>query len=132
MKGFALRGLLFSVSFLTAVALQAQFVPLSRCRAAYPCAFPFGLQYRPDPLIAGQYGGPGNTGLAARVAVKWPPKVEIVTHTPPDTQAIDEAARRFLATHPRVKRAAIQPPEENAPARAFGAGGRFATDAESF
>lgn len=117
MKRFALRGLFFAAGFLGAVVLQAQFVPLSRCRSAYPCAFPFGLQYGPDPFIAGQYGGMGNTGLAASVALKRPLRFEVVRHTAPDTRAIDEAVRQFLATHPPGKRAAIKPHEEDATGR---------------
>ena len=117
MKRLALRGLFFAAGFLGAVALQAQFVPLSRCRAAYPCAFPFGLQYRPDALIAGQYGHMGNTGLAASVALKRPLQIEVVRHGPSDSRAIDDAVRQFLATHPPSKRAAIRPREENPTSR---------------
>jgi hypothetical protein len=117
MRRLALRGLFFAAGFLGAVALQAQFVPLSRCRSAYPCAFPFGLQYRPDAFIAGQYGGMGNTGLAASIALKRPLRFDVVRHTSPDTRAIDDAVRQFLATHPPGKRAAIQHPEVNGPAR---------------
>ncbi len=117
MKRLALRGLFFAAGFFGTIALQAQFVPLSRCRSAYPCAFPFGLQYRPDALLAGQYGGTGNTGLAASVALRRPLRLEVVRHTPPDTQAIDDAVKRFLATHPPGKRAAIRPREENGTGR---------------
>jgi hypothetical protein len=116
MKRSALRGLLFAAGFLGAAVLQAQFVPLARCRSAYPCAFPFGLQYRPDALIAGQYGHMGNTGMAATISLKRPLRIEIDTHVP-DTRAIDDAVRQFLATHPPGKRAALQRPEETGPAR---------------
>jgi hypothetical protein len=117
MKRLALRGLFFAAVFLAAVALQAQFVPLARCRSAYPCAFPFGLRYRPDALIAGQYGHVGNTGMAASISLKKPLRIEIDRHTPPNTQAIDDAVRQFLATHPPGQRAAIKPREENATRR---------------
>jgi hypothetical protein len=117
MKRLTLGGLFFAAVFLAAAVLQAQFVPLARCRSAYPCAFPFGLQYRPDALIAGQYGRMGNTGMAASIALKRPLRIEIDRHTPPNTQAIDDAVRQFLATHPPGKRAALRHPEEIGPAR---------------
>jgi hypothetical protein len=42
-------GLAAAVLLLSAVPASAQFIQLTRCRAALPCSQPFGLQYRPDP-----------------------------------------------------------------------------------
>ena len=96
--------------FNQASTAQAQFVPLSRCHSAYPCAIPFEVQYRPDPQIAAQYGGVSNTALVAKVALRAPltPRVEV--RTSPDDKAIDDAVRKFLATHPPGQRAARKPP----------------------
>ena len=43
MKTQILRGALVAIGFLFAAAMSAQFVSLSRCQAAYPCAFPFAV-----------------------------------------------------------------------------------------
>jgi len=55
------------------------------------------VQYRPDPLIAGQYGQPGNTAVSGRVELKIPLKVEI--DRPIDQRAIDEAVRKTIEVH---------------------------------
>jgi hypothetical protein len=110
MKHHAFCGLFLAAGLLASSAAQAQFVPLSRCRAAYPCSIPFGLQYRPDPLIAAQYGGAGNTAMVARVELRPPFVPRIETRVPPDIKAIDEAVRNFLATHPPGQRAARKAP----------------------
>ena len=109
MKRHMLCGPLFAAGLLASSVAQAQFVPLSRCRAAYPCSIPFGLEYRPDPLIAGQYGGAGNTTMVARIALRPPFTPRIETRVSPDDKAIDEAVRKFLATHPPGQRAARKP-----------------------
>jgi len=101
--------LLFGAALLAASAASAQFVPLSRCRAAYPCAFPFGVQWKPDPLVAGQYGGVVNTGVAARVDLRAPLSVELEKRPVPtpnaaDGEAVDAAVRRFLDAHPPAKK----------------------------
>lgn len=86
--------------FLAAAPASPQFVPLSRCRAAYPCGFPFGLQYRPEPLIAGQYGNVGNTAISVRVAVQSTFAPEIDKRYSIDEEAVDAAVRMFLRKHP--------------------------------
>ena len=109
MKRHAFCGLFLAAGLLASSAAQAQFVPLSRCRAAYPCAVPFGVQYRPDSLIAGQYGGAGNTAMVARIGLRPPFTPQIETRVSPDDKAIDDAVRKFLATHPPGQRAARKP-----------------------
>jgi hypothetical protein len=96
------RVLAVAVAFLTAAAAAAQFVPLSRCHAAYPCAIPFEIQYRPDPLIAGQYGGPGSTAVSLRAPLTstFAPQIDA---RQVDQAAVDAAVRSFLRTHPGVK-----------------------------
>ena len=90
------RGSLFVAGFLTAGAMSAQFVSLSRCQAAYPCAFPFGLQYRPDPLLAGQFGRVGNTAVSARIPLQAPLTPELDKRPQLDLGAVDAAVRKSV------------------------------------
>jgi len=53
MKRFAGYFVFTLAGCFAAETAQAQFVPMSRCRAALSCSIPFSIQYRPDPLIAG-------------------------------------------------------------------------------
>jgi hypothetical protein len=103
-----LFGLLL-LGLLAARPAKAQFVDLARCHAAYPCAIPFGLQYHPDPLVAGPYGQPGNTGLSAHVELKLPLKVEL--DRPVDQKALDEALRKSLEIHGKEKE--TPPPQQS-------------------
>ena len=103
----ALPALVF-LGFLLAPSAKAQFVHLSRCHAAYPCLIPFGLQYSPDPLIAGPYAQPSTTAVSARVELKQPLKVEI--DKPIDQKAIDEAVRKTIEIHGK-KPSTVSAPE---------------------
>jgi hypothetical protein len=105
---------------LAAGSVRAQFVSLSRCHAAYPCAIPFGLQYHPDPLVAGQYGQPGQTAVSGRIELKFPLKVEI--DKPIDQKALDAELRKSLEVQKRgADEKTIEParapekPEKNPP-----------------
>ena len=100
MKMQILRGALIAIGLLSAAAMSAQFVSLSRCQAAYPCAFPFGLQYRPDALLAGQYGRVPNTAISIRQPLKTPLIPELDKRTQPDLGAVDAAVRKSLELHP--------------------------------
>ena len=108
----ALPALVF-LGFLAAPSAKAQFVHLSRCHAAYPCLIPFGLQYSPDPLIAGPYAQPSTTAVSARVELKVPLKVEI--DNPIDQKAIDEAVRKTIEIH--GKNPSTVPAPEPTPAK---------------
>ncbi len=55
MRPAAVRILLAAAALAVAPAAGAQFVQLTRCQAAYPCSVPFGLRYKPDPLLAAAY-----------------------------------------------------------------------------
>jgi hypothetical protein len=90
------RGSLFVAGLFTAGAMSAQFVSLSRCQAAYPCAFPFGLQYRADPLIAGQFGRFGNAAVSTRVPLQAPLTPELDRRPDLDFGAVDAAVRKSL------------------------------------
>ena len=102
MKLNRLLPVLFLLGFLAASVSEAQFVRFSRCHAAYPCMIPFGLQYNPDPLIAGQYGQPNTTAISGHVDLKFPLKVEI--DKPIDQRVIDEAVRKTLEIHGAEKK----------------------------
>jgi hypothetical protein len=94
------RGSLFVAGLLVSGVLPAQFVTLSRCQAAFPCAFPFGLQYRPDPLIAGQFGRFGNTAVSLRVPLQAP-LVPVLDKGPQlDLGAVEAAVHKSLELHP--------------------------------
>ncbi len=120
MKRQILRGALIAIGLLSAGALSAQFVSLSRCRAAYPCAFPFGVQYRPDPLIAGQYGRVPDSALSLRLPLKAPLVPQLDRGPRPDLGAVDAAVRKSLEMHPppgarNTKSRAGKPDAEPAP-----------------
>lgn len=105
-----LLGALIAVGLLTAAALSAQFVSLSRCQAAYPCAFPFGLQYRPDPLIAGQYGRLPDTAISVRLPLRTPLIPQLDRRPQPDLGAVDAAVRKWLEMHPPPRARNTKPP----------------------
>jgi hypothetical protein len=100
MKTHRIAGILLVVNLLVAASAAAQFVTLSRCQAALPCAVPFGLRYRPDPLIAGQYGRIGVTAISAGVRLETPLKPELDKRTEVDLDAVDAAVRKSLQLHP--------------------------------
>jgi hypothetical protein len=100
--------LLVFLGMLAAPAVKGQFVHLSRCHAAYPCLIPFGLQYSPDPLIAGPYAQPFTTAVSGRIELKTPLKVEI--DKPIDQKAIDEAVRKTIEIHDSAKNPPGVPP----------------------
>lgn len=102
-----LAAVFFAAGFLAAGSASAQFVQLSRCHAAFPCSIPFGLQYRPDPLIAGFYADVPNTAVSGRIEIATPLKVEV--DRPIDQKAIDEAIRKTLEIGRTGKPAAMAP-----------------------
>jgi hypothetical protein len=121
MKTRRLAGFLCVLGLFTAGPAAAQFVTLSRCQAALPCAIPFGVRYRPDPLITAQYGRVGSTAVSAGVRLETPLKPEIDKRTEMDLDAVDAAVRKSLQTHPppapatspkkpRQERPAAEPP----------------------
>jgi hypothetical protein len=67
MKRVALSCLAAAAFLAAASPARAQFVQLSRCQAAWPCAAPFGIRYNPDPLIAGQYGNVPVSAFSVRI-----------------------------------------------------------------
>jgi len=101
------------LGLLATPSAKAQFVHLSRCHAAYPCLIPFGLQYNPDPLIAGPYAQPSTTGVSARVELKFPLRIEI--DKPVDQKAIDEAVRKSIEFHENGKPPGAPPPSLSTP-----------------
>ncbi len=78
---------------------RAQWVRLQRCENALPCSVPFSVRYAPDPLLAAQYGKVSPTALSARVALEAKPTVQI-NRPAPSTDFAEEAARRFVLSHP--------------------------------
>ncbi len=87
-----------------------QFVPLSRCRDAFPCSIPFSVVHRPDPLIAGQYAGPPTSALSVRVPLASPLAPEVETRAT-DTRAIDDAIRTLLQRYPQLAESRGTPAE---------------------
>jgi len=115
MKGHGILIGVFTVAgVFAASSASSQFVSLSRCHAAYPCAIPFGLQYRPDPLIAGQYGQSGQTAISGRIELKFPLKVEM--DKPLDQKALDAELRKSLEVHERGQSPASEKTSEPVPA----------------
>jgi hypothetical protein len=63
-----------------AAAASAQFVELSRCQSAMPCAIPFGLRYNPDPLSVSGFNALPHTAFSMRIDPAHPlnpPKVDL-------------------------------------------------------
>ena len=62
-----------------AATLSAQFVELSRCQSAMPCAIPFGLRYNPDPLSVSGFAALPRTAFSMRIDPTKPlaPKVDL-------------------------------------------------------
>jgi hypothetical protein len=63
----AFRCLAAAVFFAAAGTAGAQFVQLSRCQSAMPCATPFGLRYNPDPISVAGFTAVPKTALSMRV-----------------------------------------------------------------
>jgi hypothetical protein len=97
------RQALFVIGFFVAAATSAQFVSLSPCRAAIPCSIPFAVQYRPDPLLAGQYGRVPDSAISVRLPLETPLMPELDKPTPQDTAAVDAAVRKSLKLLPPPK-----------------------------
>jgi hypothetical protein len=98
-------GLAAAVLLLSAVPASAQFIQLTRCRAALPCSQPFGLQYRPDPLIAGPYSSMPASAVSGHIELKANPKVELdKPPAPPLDDAVSNSVRYFLRKHPVPKK----------------------------
>ena len=57
-------------------------------------SIPFGLQYSPDPLIAGPYADVPNTAVSGRIELATPLRFEV--DRPIDQKAVDEAIRKTL------------------------------------
>jgi hypothetical protein len=97
------RASLFVIGLFAAGALSAQFVSLSRCQAAIPCAIPFAVQYRPDPLLAGQYGRVPDSAISVRLPLETPLMPELDKLTQQDLAAVDAAVRKSLKLLPPPK-----------------------------
>ncbi len=94
-------GLLAAAALAAAAPICAQFIQLSRCRAALPCSQPFGLRYRPDPLIAGPWASAPTSAVAGHIELKKNPKVELDKPGPPPLDdAVENSVRYFLRKHP--------------------------------
>jgi hypothetical protein len=88
------------VGLLVCASARAQFVPLSRCQAAFPCSIPFAVIYRPDSHLAAQYGlSSSHTPLVVSMPLKTPliPKLE-TAHSPDLESALEDAIHRSLQT----------------------------------
>ncbi len=83
---------------------SAQLVPLSRCRTAYPCAIPFQLEYRPDPLLASAYGTGGNALFSIRTPLQSTFAAELDRSRQVDSAAVDAAVKAFLRKYPAPKK----------------------------
>jgi hypothetical protein len=116
------RGLLAAALAAGALALatpaRAQYVSLTRCHGAFPCSQPFGLQYRPDPLIAGPWSqGAPASAVSAHVELKENPKIELdKPKEPPADDPVATSVRYFLRRHPGPKKDKGKTPAAPAPA----------------
>lgn len=99
----AVRTLLVVSCLLAADAALAQFVPMARCAAAFPCSIPYGVQYNPDPLVMGPYAAPANSAISFRTTLDARPTITIDIR-PRDNTPIDAAVRTFLQQYPATKK----------------------------
>jgi len=116
----SLAALLAAAGLAAAVPASAQFVQFARCRAALPCSQPFGLQYNPDPLVAGAWAqGTPTSAVSAHIELKSKPEVELdkPESLPLSGDVVDGAVRAFLRKYPAPKRAkeTERPPEPPKP-----------------
>jgi hypothetical protein len=111
---------LFAAGLAAAAPASAQFVAFSRCHGAYPCNQPFGLQYNPDPLIAGPYASGPTSAVAGHIELKKIPEVKLDTRPqePPVDDAVTASVRAFLKRHPALKRPEEKAGEQALPAQA--------------
>jgi hypothetical protein len=95
---------------------------LTRCRAAFPCSEPIGLQYHPDPLIAGPWAqGAPSSAVSAHVVLKQNPKIELDQREPaepPPDDPVVSSVRFFLKKHPGLKKPTAKPEAEATPSTA--------------
>lgn len=119
-----LAGLLSASALFLASPASAQFVLFSRCQTAYPCNQPFGLQYRPDPLIAGPWtNGSPASAISAHIELMVPPSIELdKPKAPPLDDPVNNSVRYFLRKYPPVltkplKKTTTDPAAADKPAR---------------
>jgi hypothetical protein len=95
------RALLGAALSGAAVAASAQFVELSRCQSAMPCAIPFGLRYNPDPLSVSGFTSIPHTAFSMRIDPTRPlaPKVDLSRELDKQDWA-REAAKIFVLKYP--------------------------------
>jgi hypothetical protein len=106
-----LGALLLGGMLAAAAPARAQFVSLTRCHGAFPCDRPFGLQYRPDPLIAGPYSSEPSSAVSAHIELKKKPEVELDKPLKM-SDAVDASVKAFLRRHPAPKREPAKAPAE--------------------
>ena len=120
MKIAVLRILLAGVVLVIASPARAQFVQLSRCQAAYPCALPIGLRWNPEPLVAGAFGNiPGSAGaFAVKVDPSKPlqPPVLDLSTALENQDFARGAARIFVLRYPVPRTKPTPPPDPAGPA----------------
>lgn len=93
----------FGAPFLAAEA-DAQFVGLRHCRSAIPCSVPFAVRYRPDPLIAAQYGEV-TSAVSAHVALEKEAAPKVDRRPTPDSEkAVEASVKLFLQKHPSLEK----------------------------
>jgi len=110
--------LLSAAALAMASPAPAQFVLFSRCQTAYPCNQPFGLQYRPDPLIAGPWtSGSPASAISAHIELKTPLSFGLdKPPAPPLDDAVQNSVRYFLRKYPPVLTKPLEKPTTSEPA----------------
>jgi hypothetical protein len=113
------RALFAAAAFAAAFEARAQFVQLTRCQAALPCALPFGLQYKPDPLIAGQWANASHTVFSGRIDLLRPlqPLVIDLSKEIDRQDFARDAARIFVLRHPAPRPKPAADPDPARPAK---------------
>ena len=115
------RILFAAAALLSASTARAQFVQLTRCQSAYPCAAPIGLLYKPEPLIAGAYGNvPSGAGLFSLKIDPAKPLQMLVLDLSKVVERQDfarDAARVFVLRYPAPKPQPTPPPDAAEPAK---------------
>jgi hypothetical protein len=116
-----IAGLLSAAALLQASPASAQFVLFQRCQTAYPCNRPFGLQYNPDPLMAGPWAAVNPaSAVSAHIELKREPSFELdKPKAPPLDDPVNNSVRYFLRKYPPVLTKALpapaKPPAANPP-----------------
>ena len=99
-RGPASRVLLGAALYGVAAVSGAQFVELSRCQSAMPCAIPFGLRYNPDPLSVAGFAALPRTAFSMRIdPATLTPKLDLSKELDKQDWA-REAARIFVLKYP--------------------------------